>query len=48
LDPQDLPLLRHLYEVIEHERPVDMPWSSFFGGDFQTALTSQRAGSGHG
>jgi glycerol-3-phosphate dehydrogenase (NAD(P)+) len=29
----DFPLLRHLYEVIEHERPVDMPWSSFFGGE---------------
>lgn len=30
------PLLRHLYEVIELERPVDMPWSSFFGGDSGT------------
>jgi glycerol-3-phosphate dehydrogenase (NAD(P)+) len=30
--PDDFPLLRHLYEVIEHGRPVDMPWSSFFGG----------------
>ncbi len=32
VDPEDFPLLRHLYGVIELERPVDMPWSSFFGG----------------
>lgn len=31
-DPAGLPLLRHLYEIIEHERPVAMPWESFFGG----------------
>jgi glycerol-3-phosphate dehydrogenase (NAD(P)+) len=31
--PDDLPLLRHLYEVIARERPVDMPWSAFFGGE---------------
>ncbi|MFZ0090872.1 MAG: hypothetical protein WAL63_15285 [Solirubrobacteraceae bacterium] len=37
VDPQQFPLLRHLYEVIELERPVDMPWSSFFGGDARTA-----------
>ncbi len=48
LDRQDFPLLRHLYEVIELERAVDMPWSSFFGGDSQTALTSEGAGPGHG
>ncbi len=33
LDPEEFPLLRHLYDVIELERPVDMPWSSFFGGE---------------
>lgn len=33
----DFPLLRHLYEVIELERPVDMPWSAFFGGEPGTA-----------
>lgn len=33
VDPEDFPLLHHLYEVIALERPVDMPWSSFFGGD---------------
>ena len=29
----DFPLLRHLYGVIALDQPVDMPWSSFFGGD---------------
>jgi glycerol-3-phosphate dehydrogenase (NAD(P)+) len=33
IPPDAFPLLRHLYEVIELERPVDMPWSSFFGGE---------------
>lgn len=31
--PDDLPLLRHLHEVIALERPVAMPWSAFFGGE---------------
>jgi glycerol-3-phosphate dehydrogenase (NAD(P)+) len=31
--PDDLPLMRHLYEVIGQERPVNMPWSRFFGGE---------------
>jgi glycerol-3-phosphate dehydrogenase (NAD(P)+) len=31
--PEDFPLLRHLYEVIGLELPVDIPWSSFFGGE---------------
>ncbi len=42
VEPRDFPLLRHLYEVIELERPVDMPWDSFFGGDSQTAPTATR------
>jgi hypothetical protein len=25
--------MRHLYEVIALERPVQMPWSRFFGGE---------------
>jgi hypothetical protein len=25
-------LLRHLYEVVVLERPLDLPWKSFFGG----------------
>lgn len=32
--PDDFPLLRRLYEVIALERPVDMPWGAFFGGEF--------------
>jgi glycerol-3-phosphate dehydrogenase (NAD(P)+) len=33
IEADDFPLLRALYEIIEHERPVEMPWSAFFGGD---------------
>jgi glycerol-3-phosphate dehydrogenase (NAD(P)+) len=29
----DFPLMRHLYEVIGLQRPLNMPWSSFFGGE---------------
>jgi glycerol-3-phosphate dehydrogenase (NAD(P)+) len=29
----DFPLMRHLYEVIALERPLNMPWSRFFGGE---------------
>jgi glycerol-3-phosphate dehydrogenase (NAD(P)+) len=29
----DFPLMRHLYELIALERPLDMPWSRFFGGE---------------
>lgn len=32
--PEEFPLLRRLYEVTALERPVEMPWGSFFGGDF--------------
>ncbi len=42
---RDFPLLRHLYEIIELERPVDMPWSSFFGGDSATADRAATNGS---
>jgi glycerol-3-phosphate dehydrogenase (NAD(P)+) len=31
--PDHFPLMRHLYEVIGQERPVNMPWSRFFGGE---------------
>jgi glycerol-3-phosphate dehydrogenase (NAD(P)+) len=27
------PLMRHLYEIVELERPLGMPWSRFFGGE---------------
>src|SRR5262249_39166004 len=30
---EDFPLLRHLYEVVALELPLDIPWSSFFGGE---------------
>jgi glycerol-3-phosphate dehydrogenase (NAD(P)+) len=33
VSPDDFPLLRHLYEVIALELPLDIPWSSFFGGE---------------
>lgn len=36
IGPHDFPLLRHLYELIELERPADMPWSLFFGGESAT------------
>jgi len=29
----DFPLMRHLYEIIGLERPLNMPWSRFFGGE---------------
>jgi glycerol-3-phosphate dehydrogenase (NAD(P)+) len=29
----EFPLMRHLYEVIALERPLNMPWRRFFGGE---------------
>jgi glycerol-3-phosphate dehydrogenase (NAD(P)+) len=29
----EFPLLRHLYEVIALELPIDIPWSKFFRGE---------------
>jgi glycerol-3-phosphate dehydrogenase (NAD(P)+) len=29
----EFPLMRHLYEVIGLERPLNMPWDRFFGGE---------------
>jgi glycerol-3-phosphate dehydrogenase (NAD(P)+) len=29
----DFPLLRHLYEVIALELPIDIPWAKFFRGE---------------
>ena len=29
--PEQFPLLRHLYEVVGEDKPVDVPWKSFFG-----------------
>ena len=33
VDEKRFPLLRHLYEVVGLDQPVNMPWSSFFGTD---------------
>jgi glycerol-3-phosphate dehydrogenase (NAD(P)+) len=33
LGSDELPLLRHLYEVVGLERPLDIPWERFFGGE---------------
>jgi glycerol-3-phosphate dehydrogenase (NAD(P)+) len=30
---EEFPLLRHLYEVIGLEQPLDVPWERFFGGE---------------
>ncbi len=30
--PEDFPLLRHLYQVVGHDQPVNMPWDTFFEG----------------
>ena len=32
VSPEDFPLLRHLYEVIALDHPLDIPWRAFFGG----------------
>lgn len=45
----DFPLMRHLYDVVTLERPPDIPWSRFFGGEpapYSTA-TAERSPS-HG
>jgi glycerol-3-phosphate dehydrogenase (NAD(P)+) len=36
LGPDEMPLLRHLYEVVVLERPLDMPWKSFLAGGAST------------
>lgn len=33
IGPTEFPLLRHLYDVVGLEKPLDMPWSTFFGGE---------------
>jgi glycerol-3-phosphate dehydrogenase (NAD(P)+) len=33
--PEDFPLMRHLHAVISEDEPLDMPWSTFFGGEPQ-------------
>lgn len=31
--PEDFPLMRHLHAVVGMNEPLDMPWSTFFGGE---------------
>lgn len=33
ISPDDFPLCRYLYEIIENDAPLDMPWEKFFGGE---------------
>jgi glycerol-3-phosphate dehydrogenase (NAD(P)+) len=33
VDAAEFPLMRHLYEVVALEQPLDMPWSRFFAGE---------------
>lgn len=30
---EDFPLMRHLHAVVAEDEPLDMPWSTFFGGE---------------
>ncbi len=39
--PEDFPLMRHLHSVVALDEPLDMPWSTFFGGE-----PENRAGKG--
>jgi glycerol-3-phosphate dehydrogenase (NAD(P)+) len=42
ISPDSFPLLRHLYDVVGLEQPVDMPWSRFFGGEGASARPQRR------
>ena len=33
IGPEDFPLMRHLYSVVGLNQPLEMPWSTFFGGE---------------
>lgn len=33
VDPEGLPLMRHLYEVVARDEPLDMPWETLFEGE---------------
>jgi glycerol-3-phosphate dehydrogenase (NAD(P)+) len=33
IGPADFPLMRHLHSVVALDEPLDMPWSTFFGGE---------------
>jgi hypothetical protein len=36
--------MRHLFELIALERPLDIPWSRFFGGEPARVSPSRAAG----
>jgi glycerol-3-phosphate dehydrogenase (NAD(P)+) len=31
VEPEDFPLMRHLHSIVAGDKPLDMPWSTFFG-----------------
>ncbi len=33
IEPTDFPLMRHLHEVVVQDRPLQIPWDEFFGGE---------------
>jgi glycerol-3-phosphate dehydrogenase (NAD(P)+) len=33
IEAGDFPLMRHLHSVVAADEPLDMPWSTFFGGE---------------
>jgi glycerol-3-phosphate dehydrogenase (NAD(P)+) len=33
IEQGDFPLMRHLHSVVASDEPLDMPWSTFFGGE---------------
>ncbi len=39
---EDFPLMRHLYEVVALERPLNMPWTRFFGGEPVERMAARR------
>jgi glycerol-3-phosphate dehydrogenase (NAD(P)+) len=32
---EDFPLMRHLYAVVAEDEPLNMPWETFFGGEYK-------------
>lgn len=41
--PSDFPLMRALYEVMGHDRHLEVPWSSFFGGEPRSGAATEGA-----
>jgi glycerol-3-phosphate dehydrogenase (NAD(P)+) len=39
---EDFPLMRHLYEVVGLERPLNMPWTRFFGAEPAERVAARR------